>query len=362
MRDLLGRLDIKGLDTDKYIDSLKSNLSSLPNIGIAVSGGGYRAMTNGAGVLEAFDDRTPNSTSKGQLGGLLQSATYLSALSGGNWLVGSLYTNNFTSINTILAQDSADADSGDLWQLGNSIFEGPDTGGIQLLDSVGYYNTLYDDVTAKKNAGFNITITDYWGRALSFQLVNATNGGPDYTFSSIAKQDWFTSGSVPLPFIITDGRRPGETIVSSNGTVYNFNPWEFGTEDSTVYGFVPLQYIGTNFSGGSPKTDKCVTGFDNVGFVMGTSSTIFNAAIAGISPVVTQGWPKILQSAISGVLDAVGATNVDIADYPNPFYNYRSGSNRIAGDAELTLVDGGEDGQNIPFHPLIQTYRWVNLI
>ena len=35
-------------------------------------------MLNGAGVLEAFDSRTPKSTSTGQLGGLLQSATYLS--------------------------------------------------------------------------------------------------------------------------------------------------------------------------------------------------------------------------------------------------------------------------------------------
>lgn len=78
MRDLLGRLKIAGLDTDAYIDKHQSNVRALPNIGIAISGGGYRAMLNGAGVLEAFDSRTPKSTSTGQLGGVLQSATYLS--------------------------------------------------------------------------------------------------------------------------------------------------------------------------------------------------------------------------------------------------------------------------------------------
>lgn len=78
MRNLLSRAKIDGLDTEAYFDQHQSNVGALPNIGIAISGGGYRAMLNGAGVLEAFDDRTPNSTSSGQLGGVLQSTTYLS--------------------------------------------------------------------------------------------------------------------------------------------------------------------------------------------------------------------------------------------------------------------------------------------
>lgn len=273
MRDLLSRMNITGLNTDSYINNHKSNASALPNIGISLSGGGYRAMLNGAGVVEAFDSRTPNSTSAGQLGGLLQASTYLSALSGGNWMVGSLYTNNFTSISAILSQDTADSDSGDLWQLGNSIFEGPDTGGIQLLDSVGYYKELVDAVDGKNDAGFSTSITDYWGRALSYQLVNATDGGPAYTWSSIAEQDWFTDGSTPLPLLVSDGRKPGEVLVSTNTTVFTFSPWELGTYDPSVYGFAPLRYVGTNFSDGSPiNDDRCVEGFDNVGFVMGTSS------------------------------------------------------------------------------------------
>jgi lysophospholipase len=357
MRDLLGRLSIKGLDTNQYINRLQNNISSLPNIGIAISGGGYRAMLTGAGVLEAFDNRTPNSTSSGQLGGLLQSATYLAGLSGGSWLVGSLYSNNFTSVNEIISQDNADDNSGNVWQFGNSIFQGPDTGGIQLLNSAGYYTTILDNTDDKSDAGFNLTITDYWGRALSFQLVNATDGGPDYTFSSIAEQDWFTSADAPLPFIVADGRRPGETLVSANTTVYSFNPWEMGSEDPTIYGFAPLQYVGTNFTDGSPRTDECVTGFDNVGFVMGTSSSLFNTLITGVDGNTSSTWSKILQGAITGVLTALGEHDNDIADYPNPFYHYHDDSNPVTEDIQLTLVDGGEDGQNIPFHPLIQPYR-----
>ena len=265
MRGLLSRLGITGLDTNQYIQKHQSNVSMLPNIGIALSGGGYRAMLNGAGVLEAFDSQTPNSTNTGQLGGLLQSATYLSALSGGSWLVGSLFTNNFTSINSILAHDTSSSGSGDIWQFDNSIFEGPAASGVQLFDSAGYYSTLVSDVGDKDDANFNITITDYWGRALSYQLVNAADGGPDFTFSSIADQEFFTSGETPLPLIVADSRAPGEILIPSNATVYTFSPWELGSEDPTIYGFAPLKYTGTKFTAGSPTTNQCVTGFDNVG-------------------------------------------------------------------------------------------------
>ncbi|KAK8217483.1 Lysophospholipase 1 [Zalaria obscura] len=363
MKDLLSRLNITGLDTDTYIDNHSSNVSALPNIGIAVSGGGYRALMNGAGAIAAFDSRTRNSTSTGHLGGLLQSATYLAGLSGGGWLVGSLFTNNFTSVQAILDQDTGSDDSGGLWQFGNSIFEGPDTGSIQLLDSIGYYKTLYDEVSAKGDAGYNLTITDYWGRALSFQLVNATNGGPAYTFSSIQDDVAFSQANTPMPILVSDGRAPGQTLITGNATVYEFNPWELGTWDPTTYAFAPLRYLGTNFSAGSvPSGDRCVRGFDNTGFVMGTSSTLFNQFLLEINNQTTLDIPSFVQTALESILTDIGEDEDDIADYPNPFYHFNNDTSRIANDDMLTLVDGGEDLQNIPLHPLIQPERNVDVI
>ncbi|KXL49161.1 MAG: hypothetical protein FE78DRAFT_140552, partial [Acidomyces sp. 'richmondensis'] len=364
MRDLLGRMNITGLDTNSYIDTHKQNASALPNIGIAVSGGGYRAMLNAAGHVEAFDSRTPNSTNTGQLGGLLQACTYLSGLSGGNWFVGSLYTNNFTSVANILAQDTDSSDSGDLWQLGNSIFEGPATSGIQLLGTADYYAQLVREVSGKANAGFDITITDYWGRSLSYQLVNASEGGPAYTFSSIANQSWFTNGAAPLPLIVADSRKPGQNIVSKNTTIFEFNPWEMGSSDPTVFGYAPLQYVGTNFSDGFPvRNNSCVTGYDNVGYVMGTSSTLFNAILTVVNQTSTTSmFPSFLESALQSVVKSIGQTNDDIADWVNPFYNYHNSTNPYAVSQQLTLVDGGEDGQNIPLHPLIQPDRHLDVI
>ena len=356
MRDFLGRVNITDFDAETYITNNAQNASALPNIGIAVSGGGYRAMLNGGGAFQAFDIREENSTAPGHLGGLLQSATYWAGLSGGSWLTGSIYVNNFTTITSLLNNDVSSA-----WHLGNSIIEGPATGGIQLLDTSQYYYELYDSVEGKSDAGFDTSITDYWGRALSFQLINATDGGPGYTWSSIALLENFSNGSIPMPILVSDARAPGEVLVPQNTTVYEFNPWELGTFDPTTYGFVPLEYLGSNFSGGVlPDSEQCVRGFDNAGFVMGTSSSLFNQIMLEINSTSI---PGVFKDALNKVLGDVGQGNDDIAEYyPNPFYGYHNSTSLTYNSTSLTLVDGGEDLQNIPLHPLIQPARQVDVI
>ena len=174
MTELLSRLSIPNFDVDGYFERNRNNDSLLPNIGIAMSGGGYRALLVGAGVLFAFDGRTTDATDEGRLGGVLQSATYVTGLSGGSWLVGSLYMNNFTTVEDII---SVNEDEASVWQLENSVLEGPSEDGFSLFESIDYYDYLLDSVESKDEAGFNTSLTDYWGRALSFQLINDTNGG-----------------------------------------------------------------------------------------------------------------------------------------------------------------------------------------
>lgn len=157
MRELFDRLNIPDLDVNAYIDNNRNNVSALPNIAIALSGGGYRAMMNGGGALKTFDSRTPDANSPGQLGGLLQASTYIAGLSGGAWLVGSVYVNNFTSV----SQLQTESDSS-VWEFENSIFQGPKKTGLSIVDRASYYDDIADAVRAKSDAGFNSTITDYW--------------------------------------------------------------------------------------------------------------------------------------------------------------------------------------------------------
>jgi hypothetical protein len=155
MKDLLSRLTITDFDAAAYIARYANNASAMPNIGIAVSGGGYRALMNGGGALQAFDSRTENATAQGHLGGLLQSSTYLAGLSGGGWLLGSIYINNFTTVTAL-------RDSGTVWAFDNTILEGPNRTSSQTEDAMDYWNNIYDAVAGKKAAGFETSITDYW--------------------------------------------------------------------------------------------------------------------------------------------------------------------------------------------------------
>ncbi|KAJ5327250.1 uncharacterized protein N7506_010352 [Penicillium brevicompactum] len=356
LKDFFGHVTVGDYDVASYLDNHSSNISNIPNIGIAVSGGGYRALMNGAGAIKAYDSRTNNASTSGHLGGLLQSATYVAGLSGGSWLLGSIYINNFTTIDKLQTHED-----GAVWQFGNSILEGPKSGSIQILDSASYYKDLAEAVNSKKDAGFDTSLTDIWGRALAYQMFNASNGAISYTWSSIADTSDFQDGNYPMPLVVADGRNPGELVVGSNSTVYEFNPWEFGTFDPTIHGFVPLKYLGSRFEGGSlPDNESCISGFDSAGFIIGTSSTLFNQFLLQIN---TTSLPSFVKSVFTDLLTKLDKSDDDIAAYdPNPFYHYNNDSSPYARQTELDVVDGGEDGQNVPLHPLIQPERHVDVI
>ncbi|KAK3995397.1 lysophospholipase [Cladorrhinum sp. PSN332] len=357
MIDFLSRANIDGFDARAYINRVADGVKDLPNIGIAVSGGGYRALMNGAGFVAAADSRTGGSTGNGGIGGLLQSTTYLAGLSGGGWLVSSIYANNFTTVEQL--RDSKKGSS--TWDFQNSIFKGPDMPGV--LDTARYWRSVAQQVASKKDAGFETSITDYWGRALSYQLIDAPDGGPAYTFSSIALDEEFSNARTPFPILVADGRAPGTKIISLNATVYEFNPFEMGSFDPTTYGFAPIEYLASNFTNGViPANGKCVRGFDSVSYIFGTSSSLFNVFLLQNITAV-EGVPDFLLNAATGLLEGFDKRDNDIAQYvPNPFLGWNNNTNPTANNIELDLVDGGLDLQNIPLHPLIQPFRNVDVI
>jgi lysophospholipase len=357
MIDFLKRANIDGFDAEAYINRVAADVKDLPNIGIAVSGGGYRALMNGAGFVAAADSRTPGSTGTGGIGGLLQASTYLAGLSGGGWLVSSIYANNFSTVESL--RNGREGSS--IWKFADSIFNGPDLPGI--FDTARYWADIADQVSDKKDAGFETSITDYWGRALAYQLIDAPDGGPSYTFSSIADDEEFSNARAPFPILVADGRAPGERVISLNATVFEFNPFEMGSWDPTTFGFAPIRYLASNFSGGVlPSDGRCIRGFDSISYIFGTSSSLFNAfLLQNISSI--DGVPDFLLSAATSVLEGLDNANNDIAQYvPNPFLGWNNGTNPTANTIELDLVDGGLDLQNIPLHPLIQPLRAVDVI
>ena len=344
----LNSANMTDFDPESFINGLNRSIK----IGLSFSGGGYRAMLNGAGQLAALDNRTRGGFESG-LGGLLQASTYLVGLSGGNWMVGTIAYNNFTSVQHILDQDS-------IWDLSHSIMN---PGGWNIKKTYNYYKNISDALDDKRNAGFDVSITDTWGRALSHQFFpGLDDGGDALTWSTLQDVDVFKNYEMPFPIVVADGRTPGTYVISGNSTVFEFNPFEMGSWDPAVYQFSQVKYLGTEVKDGKPSLNgKCIGGFDNAGFIMGTSSSLFNQFILQIN---TTSLSSTIKSLLTSILQDLSNDDNDIAVYkPNPFKDSDvAGSKSIASNDTLYLCDGGEDLQNIPLYPLLQEQRQVDVI
>ncbi|KAL1966527.1 hypothetical protein VTN77DRAFT_4449 [Rasamsonia byssochlamydoides] len=325
---------------------------SLPTLALATSGGGYRSLLVGAGVIQGLDERDSDISTSG----LFQALTYQAGLSGGAWLLSSFAGNNYPTITTLKEN---------LWE---QAFEDslliPDN--LLVFEA---YGDIVSDITAKQAAGFPPTLTDPWGRLLSYQLLEGPDGGVSTTLSSVASLSNFTNYAVPYPIILSLGVKTwdGECLPGPNATIYEFTPYEFGTWDSDVSAFTPTQYLGTSLSNGQP-TGSCVVNYDNLGYVLGTSSNLFNEACLSV-PQASNSTTDLTEDLAEIVLQAhTLATRDEYAVYPNPFYNYNSSTaipnpeDPIWAQTELMLVDGGEALQNNPIWPFLQPARGVDVL
>lgn len=231
---LQNKSNLTDFDAESFInDNAKDHNIT---IGLSFSGGGYRAMLCGAGQLLATDDRYEGANDHG-VGGLLQSATYITGLSGGNWLVGSLVMNNWLSVAEIVNGSST------IWQLEDSILN---PSGIRIDKTIAYYYGLREAVTAKDDAGFDTTITDIWGRALSYQFFPDESGGENITWSSVRNMSHFKDHTMPYFLVVSNARRPGDLIINENSTVIEISAHELGLWDPSLNAFTDVEYLGSS--------------------------------------------------------------------------------------------------------------------
>lgn len=171
------RLPLARKALDSWLSSTgeKFTLDSTPSIALAVSGGGYRSMLLGAGVVQGLDSRD----SKTPVSGLYQALTYQSGLSGGSWLLAALAGNGWETVSKI---------SKELWETGlvtNSLFplhtgSAPEAPHIKA------------DMAAKAKAGFKVTVTEVWGRFVAWQTLRGkSTPGTAFTMSDVVKSDAF---------------------------------------------------------------------------------------------------------------------------------------------------------------------------
>lgn len=363
-------------------------------------------MLTASGVIAAFDEKTSGATSEGHLGGILQSSSYIAGVSGGSWLVSSLALYDYLPISKVVNH----------WKLKEPLLEGipnfdvPKTPQINLntleqdsqskdktqikvvpelnfkngslIDEIlTYYRDLHLDVRLKKDLGFSLSFTDYWGRAIAKRIFPVFIRSPGVTLSDIVKLTSFKKHRQPFPILLANAQNPGAEMTNLDSQLFEFTPFEFGSWDPFLGAFVKIKYLGSALLNGSPTTTRdgkaiCVVNFDNLGFITGTSSSLFNNVIIYVWQVAIHS-SKETYNAIKSILVAFGLNldkldntqDVVHSDYalysPNPFNGVQSTeiyADNIVNSTALYLADGGEDGQNIPFQPLIQNFRKLDII
>ncbi|KAF2097096.1 lysophospholipase [Rhizodiscina lignyota] len=317
--------------------------TNLPTLVLTTSGGGYRSLLSSAGVVQGLDARDSNVGTSGVYQGL----TYHAGLSGGGWLLSSIAGNNYPTVTNLKTT---------LWE---TAFQDS----LLLPDNILAAAALTQitlDITAKEAAGFNISLTDPYGRLLSYQLLKGTDGGVATRMSSITGFSNFTSFNAPYPIISSLGVKTweGECQPGPNATQYEFHPYEFGSWDSGVSAFIKTPYLGTSLNNGAPTGSSCTMNFDNLGFILGTSSNLFNT-ICKAPPSGTSNYTEVLTEILDKLEEV---TTEDLyALYRNPFRGY-SRSSLVSAQSELHLVDGGEALQNNPIWPFIQSTKRADVL
>jgi lysophospholipase len=111
-------------------------------------------------------------------------------------------------------------------------------------------------------------------------FTNDTAHGAGQLWSKVPELPAYKSLQVPFPMIVANARpsNSNETgILDLKATVYEITPLELASYDPGLSAGMNMTYVGTHLKNGRPDTGtSCVVGFDQVGFVMGTSASLFN--------------------------------------------------------------------------------------
>lgn len=207
----LERLGMESFDVSRYIESIREdNYVHAPTIGMAISGGGWASALTGTGAIRALDDRLDAAVQQ-RTGGLLQSLTYLSGLSGGSWPVLSFTLYDFPTADEIV----------DLWQ--------PEINRLTAMNDTEYTlspQTILEDIGAKAKAGFPVSFSDYLGLAYASEFFP----GLDTLVSDIVHKDNYKSHQMPFPIVQfneiddDDIEYFGVSVPHTNATIVSLDP------------------------------------------------------------------------------------------------------------------------------------------
>ncbi|KAF9071127.1 phospholipase B [Rhodocollybia butyracea] len=347
---------------------------NFPKIGLALPGGGLRAAQVGAAALSGIDARNDSAKTAGT-GGLLQVSSYLSGLSGGSWVTGSLYFNNFPTLNDLVFGNGNNLTG---WLL-DLAFASPDGDDVFSEYNQYFYGSILWSVMSKANTGIDTSITDPWARMISYHFLNQTSRSNFFTNDTAhgAGQLWSNIPTIPawqqrltpFPILVTDSRPQGDNATTALGltpTVYEITPFEFASYDPGLSAGVNLTFAGTPMTNSKPvNASACVTGFDQAGFMMGTSASLFNQILDFAHNTLqdfSSSDSNALLYVLSRQLTEVRTRADDVANWYSPFNGLKPSTYEDSNSTWLSLLDGASNGENIPLAPLFVKERALDVI
>ncbi|SMY29926.1 unnamed protein product [Zymoseptoria tritici ST99CH_1A5] len=308
----------------------------LPKLALALSGGGTKAGLTTAGAVYGLDGRESSDSS---VAGLLQSMTYISALSGGSLTLSGMMANDFEQVSTLRTEL--------LQKSYQNVF-------ASVITNIAAVRAAVGNKTA---AGYPATLVDIYGQGLSYNYISAS-GGNDLHWSDITSQSSFQDHEAPYPIITITQANVASGMCGPNmqSAIWEVSPFEFGSFDEMVGAFYPTKYMGSTGEG------NCTTGFDNTGFITAISSNILlpndNECYTGnfTADQLNNTLAESINSAVSGVtlINPYG-------QIPNPFYQSEDAG--VIRDQQIIFgTDGGLSGQAVPGFPFLQPERAVDVI
>ncbi|KIJ62091.1 hypothetical protein HYDPIDRAFT_95112 [Hydnomerulius pinastri MD-312] len=372
----LANLQAANTSLPSYVASILSGNSTeadYPNLGIACSGGGWRASIFGAGILNVLDGRNTSAAALGT-GGLLQAALYLSGLSGGANLVGSLAQADFPTVQT-LAFGTNSTDPTQAWGGWQADISQTDPYTNSTTENNAYMMELIEEIRGKYEAGFAVAFNDFSSRDNGRHFINGTSysnyfdntqlHGAGYTWSAVANLSTFATYEQPFPILVATLVSPngnfstlipgGTFIVPQSNPIMEFNVFEMGSYDPTLAAFTPMKYLGTI------NETLCVTNLDQTGTVIGASgqwNTVYNTSAS----TYEASYVYPITSAMNATLPQANVM-LDAAVFPNAFNGPTMQGKFI--DANETLIymsDGASDGEAVPLQPLLVKARGLDTI
>lgn len=375
--------------------------AEVPRIGVALSGGGYRAMILTAGYLKALEDM-----------GLLDATFYVAALSGSTWYVGPWIFQQDPNKKTSIAEFNQN-----------------------ILQRVNHLNLLQDprkDFDAEKFASTiifpkvlyeeSISSVDIYGAALSHYLLSNL-GDKRLSARLLDQKKKVELAQVPFPIYTAVAEA---SAADHNYDWHEFNPWRIWNleHDCSFQSYA----FGRKFEAGkAQKQSGSYPPEESFGYLMAIFGSAFTVNLNDIIRILFKdvhqkdaksidslkkeasnvlskipGWLTMLKSpsienvkkilsdllplqveilvtllnkvsdvvikkatdkkiTIGGKEITVGATRFVPAQVYNPYKNYDEVDEALQEKEVLTFVDAGID-YNIPLRPLIRPERDLDLI